>query len=80
VLLLNDRKLDYLRRDFVPSPVIIKYGARIAGGAVILPGVTIGVNAVIGAGAVVTRNIPDFMTAWGNPAQITRRVPEDENI
>lgn len=53
----------------------IKYGASIGGGAVILPGITIGRNSTIGAGAVVTRDVPDNTTVVGNPAKpITEKV------
>ena len=45
----------------------------IGGGAIILPGVTIGDNAVIGAGSVVTRDVPVGATARGNPARIASK-------
>jgi len=51
------------------QPVTIKEGARIAINVTILPGVTIGRNAVIGAGAVVTKDIPDNAVAVGVPAK-----------
>ncbi len=51
-------------------PVQIGQDVWIGGGAIILPGVTIGDNAVIGAGSVVTRDIPPHSTARGNPARI----------
>jgi len=51
------------------KPVRIKKGARIAINVTILPGVTIGKNAVIGAGAVVVRDIPDDCVAVGVPAK-----------
>jgi len=51
------------------DPVVIKDGASIGGGAVILPGVTIGVEAKIGAGAVVTKDVPYGETWIGNPAR-----------
>lgn len=51
------------------SPVVIKKGARISFDVTILRGVTIGENAVIGAGAVVTRDIPDNCVAVGVPAK-----------
>jgi len=51
------------------KPVTIRKGARIAINVTILPGVTIGRNAVIGAGAVVTKDIPDNAVAVGVPAK-----------
>jgi len=51
---------------------IINDGASIGAGATILPGVTIGHNAMVGAGAVVTRSIPPNSVVVGNPAKILR--------
>ena len=42
------------------------------GGAIIMPGVTIGNNVVIGAGSVVTKDIPDHVIAYGNPCRVIR--------
>ncbi len=50
-------------------PVVIKNGARISINVTILPGVTIGENAVVGAGAVVTKDVPDNCLAVGVPAK-----------
>ena len=47
----------------------------IGGGTTILPGVTIGDNVVIGAGSVVTRDIPSNSLAVGNPARVIRSLP-----
>ena len=52
------------------KPVIIKTCVRIGDGATILPGVSIGEGAVVGAGSVVTKNVPDFCIVGGNPANI----------
>ena len=49
---------------------LVKRGASIGGGAVILPGLTIGDRAMVGAGAVVTRSVPAGATVVGNPARI----------
>ena len=57
--------------DWKVSPTFIGYGAGVGGGAIILPGVRIGRWAIIGSGAVVTKNIPDFGLAYGNPARLT---------
>ena len=50
---------------------VVERGASIGGGAVILPGIRIGDKAMVGAGAVVTRDVPDFAIVLGNPARIT---------
>ncbi len=55
-----------------PEPVHLKKGCWIGANALILPGVTIGENAVIAAGSVVTRNVPDRVVAAGNPARVLR--------
>lgn len=51
-------------------PIHIGRNVWIGGGAIILPGVTIGDDAVIGAGSVVTRDVPAGATAFGNPARV----------
>jgi acetyltransferase-like isoleucine patch superfamily enzyme len=46
----------------------------IGGNAMLLPGVTIGRGCVVGAGSVVTKNVPDFTIVAGNPARIVRKI------
>ena len=65
------------RHELIKGPTI-RRGARIGGGAVLLPGVEIGEEAFIGAGAVVTKNVQARMVVVGNPARVMRAVPEDE--
>jgi maltose O-acetyltransferase len=55
------------------APIIIEDYAWIATNAIILPGVKIGKGAVIGAGAVVSKDVPEFHVAVGNPAQYKAR-------
>jgi len=57
------------------KPVEIGSDVWIGGGALILPGVRIGSRAVIGAGSVVTRDIPEGVFAAGNPCRIIREIP-----
>lgn len=55
--------------DWSVSPIVIKYGASIGAGALVLPGVTVGRFALVGAGAVVSRDVPDFALVVGVPAR-----------
>lgn len=57
-----------------PKPVVLKKGAWIATGAIILPGVTIGEGAIVAAGAVVSKDVPDFAVAAGNPARVVKKM------
>jgi len=70
VSLTNDRYPSLLVDDWKVEPVTIKYGAKIGSNSVIVSGVTIGEQALIGSGSVVTEDIPDRATAYGNPARI----------
>jgi acetyltransferase-like isoleucine patch superfamily enzyme len=65
------------RHALVKGPTI-RRGARIGGGAVLLPGVEIGEEAFVGAGAVVTKDVEPRKLVVGNPARVVRPVPEDE--
>jgi acetyltransferase-like isoleucine patch superfamily enzyme len=56
----------------------IRRGARIGGGAVLLPGIVIGEEAFVGAGAVVLGDVPARAVVVGNPARQIREVPDDE--
>lgn len=56
------------------KPVTIEDGVWIGGGAMLLPGVTIGRNSVIGAGSVVTHSIPENCVAVGSPCRVIRRL------
>lgn len=57
-------------KDWKVIPTLVKKGASIGSGAVIICGITIGVNALIGAGAVVTKDVPDGATVAGVPARL----------
>ena len=65
------------RHELIAGPTI-RRGARVGGGAVLCPGVEIGEEAFVGAGAVVTRDVPARMLVVGNPARVVREVAEDE--
>jgi UDP-2-acetamido-3-amino-2,3-dideoxy-glucuronate N-acetyltransferase len=65
------------RHELIKGPTI-RRGARIGGGAILLPGIEIGEEAFVGAGAVVTKDVEPRMLVVGNPARVLRPVPEDE--
>ena len=59
---------------------IIRRGARVGGGVVILPGIEIGAEAFVAAGALVTRDVPAGKLVAGLPAQVWRDVPPEEMV
>jgi acetyltransferase-like isoleucine patch superfamily enzyme len=65
------------RHGLVKGPTI-RRGARIGGGCVLLPGIEIGEEAFVGAGAVVIRDVPPRALVVGNPARQIREVPNEE--
>ena len=60
--------------DWVVGTILIRYGASVGAGSVILPNVTVGRFGLIGAGAVVTRDVPDHGLVVGNPARLVGYV------
>jgi maltose O-acetyltransferase len=64
------------RREEFGKPVHIGADVWVGGGAIILPGVSIGARSVIGAGSVVTRDVPDDVFAAGNPCRVIRDIVE----
>jgi acetyltransferase-like isoleucine patch superfamily enzyme len=65
------------RLEHMRGPTI-RRGARIGGGAVLLPGIEVGEEAFVGAGAVVLRDVPPRAVVVGNPARQIREVPAEE--
>ena len=59
-------------------PITVKDGAWIGASAIVLPGITIGRYAVVGAGSVVTKDIPDYVVAAGNPCRVIREIDEHD--
>ncbi len=64
--------------DWKAVPTLVKRGASIGGGSVIMCGVTVGENALIGAGSVVTHDVPNFAIVLGVPATVVGDVRERE--
>lgn len=72
-LISNNHDLD-TRSVITCLPIHIKQNCWIGAGATILRGVTIGKNSVVGAGSVVTKDVPDNVIVVGNPAKIIKRI------
>jgi acetyltransferase-like isoleucine patch superfamily enzyme len=64
--------------DLKELPVVIRNDVLIGCMSIILRGVNIGDGAIIGAGSVVTKDVPSYTIVEGNPAQIVREIPKDE--
>jgi UDP-2-acetamido-3-amino-2,3-dideoxy-glucuronate N-acetyltransferase len=80
VITMNDKRITHRRSalTFVRSAPRILRAARVGGGSVLLPGITIGANALVGAGAVVTKDVPEGAIVAGNPARVVGMVPPEE--
>lgn len=74
----NDKFPRSKNYDTAFQRTVVKMGASIGASATILPGLTIGAHAMVGAGAVVTRDVPDNAVVMGNPARITSYINADE--
>lgn len=64
-------------RDWKVEPTLIRKGASIGSGATILARVTVGENAIVGAGSVVTKDVPANAVVAGNPARVLRMLTEE---
>lgn len=82
IVTVNDKYMCYGRPAMHfcrQSPRILR-AARVGGGSVLCPGITIGENAVVGAGSVVTRDLPDRAVVLGSPATVVGQAPVDQVI
>ena len=68
------------KQTFIAEPVHIQQGAWLSSRCIILPGVTIGKHSVIGAGAVVTHNVPAYEMWLGNPAKCIKKYNHEKKL
>ena len=71
------RRMDAIlpgQADGTVAPIVLKRGCYLGAGCIVLPGVTVGERAVVGAGAVVTRDVPAGKVVVGAPAKVVRDV------
>jgi acetyltransferase-like isoleucine patch superfamily enzyme len=74
---VNQTTNEFLKNHGYPRtirPVTIKEGAIISVGCIIIAGVTIGKNSIVGAGSVVSQDVPDFCVVIGNPARVIKKI------
>ncbi len=65
-------------RDWSVAPTIVREGASIGSGSTILANVVIGARAIVGAGSVVTKDVPDDAVVAGNPARLLRSLADGD--
>ena len=75
--LISNNHDPYDRAVLLCKPILIKENAWVGAGATILPGVTVGKNAIVAAGAVVTKDVPDNTVVGGNPAKFIKELDAD---
>jgi acetyltransferase-like isoleucine patch superfamily enzyme len=80
VQLISNNHDPYDRYVITCKPILIKEGAWIGAGATILPGVTIGKYAIIGANSLVSKDIPDYGVAVGSPAKVIKYLEKEKFI
>ena len=78
VITTNDRHAARHGPDYELEGVILRRACRIGGGAVLLPGVEVGEEALVAAGAVVTADVPERAVVMGVPARQVREVPDED--
>ena len=67
---------DYMQLDYSIKPIILKKGCLIGMESLVLPGVTVGEGAIVGAGSLVTKDIPAWTIATGRPAKVVKQIPQ----
>lgn len=70
---------DYAQLPYKKQKIVLKKGCAIGTGTLILPGVTVGEGAIVGAFSLVSKNIPDWTIAVGRPAKVVKQIPVREN-
>lgn len=76
----NDANPRSGNNNFELQKTLLKKGCSIGANATILPGLTIGKYSMVGAGAVVTKDVPDYAIVYGNPAEIVGKVDKEGRV
>lgn len=67
---------DYMQLGYTIKPIVLKKGCLVGMESFVMPGVTIGEGAIVGAGSLVTRDIPAWTIATGRPAKVVKAIPK----
>ena len=78
VQLISNNHDPYDRYVITCKPILIKEGAWIGAGATLLPGVTIGKNAIVGANSLVSKDVPDYGVSVGSPAKVIKYLEKEK--
>lgn len=69
---------DYMKLGYVVKPIVLKKGCLVGMESFVMPGVTIGEGAIVGAGSLVTKDVPAWTIAAGRPAKVLKQIPQRE--
>lgn len=67
---------DYMKLGYIIKPIVLKKGCLVGMESFVMPGVTIGEGAIVGAGSLVTKDIPAWTVATGRPAKVVKQIKE----
>ena len=70
---------DYMKLGYIVKPIVLKKGCLVGMESMVMPGVTIGEGAIVGAGSLVTHDIPAWTIAAGRPAKVLRVIEKRDN-
>lgn len=70
---------EYLALGYILKPIVLKKGCLVGMESFVMPGVTVGEGAVVGAGSLVTKDVPAWTIATGRPAKVVKEIPKRES-
>ena len=71
---------DYMKLGYIVKPILLKKGCLIGMESFVMPGVTVGEGAIVGAGSLVTKDIPAWTVAAGRPAKVIKEIAKRDII
>lgn len=71
---------DYMKLGYIIEPIVLKKGCLIGMESIVLPGITVGEGAIVGAGSLVSKDIPAWTIATGRPAKVVKNISQKEEL